>query len=86
MTVDKVDMYRYIELGFYDKVWFNYNYSLYPSEPGRWLGILHWKGRLMCYHIITHTGGVILICTEQQVTNIELSTDEVKEKFLKFDA
>ena len=39
----------------------------------------------MCYHILTQTGKVISRYTVQRVSNIELSTDEVKETFVKFD-
>ena len=40
---------------------------------------------MICYHILTQTGKVISISTVQQVTNLELSTDEVKETFVNFD-
>ena len=40
----------------------------------------------MCYHIITQTGEVISRSTVHRVTNLELSTDEVKETFVKFYA
>ena len=39
----------------------------------------------MCYHIHTHAGKVTSRSMVQRVTNIELSTDEVKETFVKFD-
>ena len=48
--------------------------GLSTSEPGRWLGIPHWTGRLICYHIITQTGKGISRSMVQRVTNIELST------------
>ena len=40
----------------------------------------------MCYHILSQTGKVISISTEHWITNIELSPDEAKETFVKFDA
>ena len=40
----------------------------------------------MCYHILTQTGKVISRSMVQRFTNIELSTDEFKENFVKFDA
>ena len=68
-----------------DKVWFNDNAGIYTSEPGRELWISHRTGRLMCYRIITQTGKVISISTVHRVTNLVLSTYEVKENFVKFD-
>ena len=76
---------EYLDFGFYDKVWFKDNASLSPSEPVRWLVILNCTGRLICYHILTHIGKVISRSTVQLVTNNELSTDEVKYNFVKFD-
>ena len=53
VTGETVDKSEYLEFGFYDKVWFKDNVGISPSEPGRWLGISHRTGRLMCYHILT---------------------------------
>ena len=39
----------------------------------------------MCYHIISQASKVISRCTVHRVTNIELSADEFKETFVKFD-
>ena len=41
---------------------------------------------LMCYHIINHTGKFLSRSALHRLTNLELSTDEVKETFVKFDA
>ena len=79
VTVDTVDITEYLDLGFYEKVWFKDNAGLSPSEPGRWLGISHRTGRLLCYHILTQTGKVISRSTVQRVTNIKISSNEVKE-------
>ena len=62
----------------YEKVWLKDNAGISPSEPGRWLGTSHWTGRLMCYHILTQTGRVIYRSAVQRITNIELSTYELK--------
>ena len=85
VTGDTVDISEYLDFGLYDKVWFNDNAGIYTSEPGRELWISHRTGRLMCYRIITQTEKVISISTVHQVTNIELSSDQVKETFVKFD-
>ena len=41
VTKNTNDISKYIGFGFYDRVWFNYNAGMYPSEPERWLGISH---------------------------------------------
>ena len=70
MTGKTVDISEYLDSGFYDKFWFKDTSGISPSEYGRWLGISHRTGRLMCYHILTQTGKVISRSTVQQVTNI----------------
>ena len=75
MTGETVDISEYLDFGFYEKVWLKDNAGLSTSEPGRWLGISHLTGRLMCYHILTQTGKLISRSTVQRVTDIELSTD-----------
>ena len=54
--------------------------------PGRWLGVSHRTGRLMCYHILNQNGKVISRSTVQRVTNLELQDDLVKDTFKKYDA
>ena len=85
VTGDNVDISKYLDFGFYEKVCFKDNTGLSPSEHGRWLGLSHQKGRFMCYHILIHTDKVISRSTVQRVTNIDLSTNEVKEIYLKID-
>ena len=79
VTVNTVDISKYLEFNFNDKFWFKDNYGISTSETGKWLGILHWTGRLMCYHILTQTGKAKYIFTIHQVANFELSTDKFKE-------
>ena len=59
VTIETVDISKYLDFGFYEKVWFMDNSGLSPSEPIRWLGISHRKGISMCYQILTHTGKFI---------------------------
>ena len=75
LTGETVDISEYLDFGFYEKLWLKDNAGLSTSEPGRWLGISHLTGRLMCYHILTQTGKLISRSTVQRVTDIELSTD-----------
>ena len=53
VTGETVDISKYLDFGLFEKVWFKDNDGLSPSEPDMWLGISHWTGRLMCYHILT---------------------------------
>ena len=85
VTSETFDKSKYLDFGFYEKFWFKNNAGLSISEPGRLLGISHQKWRLMCYNIFTQTGKVISRSIVQRVTNLKLSTNEVKENFLKFD-
>ena len=55
MIGENVDISKYLDFGFYEKLWLKDNVGISPSEPGRWLGISHCTGALMCYHIITQT-------------------------------
>ena len=60
-TGETVYIFEYLKFGFYDKAWFKDNAGIYPSEPGRWLGIPHHTGRLICYDILTQTGKFISV-------------------------
>ena len=85
VTGETTNISEYLDFGFYDPVWFKDNAGLSPAEPGRWLGISHRTGRLMCNNILTQRGTVISRSTVQRVTNLEMNTREVKETFVKFD-
>eukprot|EP00957_Ditylum_brightwellii_P031514 2389760-Ditylum_brightwellii.AAC.1 len=77
---------EYLDFGIYDKVWFKGNAGLSPQEPGRWLGVSHCTGRIMCYQILNQRGTVVSRSTVQWMTNLEQATEEVRETFVKFDA
>jgi hypothetical protein len=85
VTGDSPDISEYLDFGFYDAVWFKDNAGSSPFEPGRWLGVAHRTGRLLCYHILNQRGQVISRSTVQRVTNLELATMNVKDTFRKFD-
>ena len=82
ITDENINISQYSEFRFYEKFCFKDDADIYPSEPRRWLGISHRKGRLTCYHILTQTGKGISRSTVQWVTNLELSPDEAKETLL----
>eukprot|EP00957_Ditylum_brightwellii_P149605 11392259-Ditylum_brightwellii.AAC.1 len=86
VTCETVDISEYLDFDFYDKVWCKDSAGLSPQESGRWLGVSHHTGRLMCYHILTQRGTVVSRSTVQWVTNLEQATEEVREIFIKFDA
>ena len=56
VTGETTDISELLDFGFYDEVWVKDNAGLSPPEPGRWLGVSHRTGRLMCYHILKQTG------------------------------
>ena len=85
VTGDTVDISEYLDFGFYDRVWYKENAGLGPERPGRWLGISHRTGRLMCYHVLTQKGTVLSRTTVQRVTNLELQVESIKKIFDDFD-
>lgn len=80
ITGETPDISEYLDFGFYDWIWYNDNAGLGENKIGRWLGVAHRVGNLMSYWILTTTGHVISRTTVQRVTNLELSTNEVKAK------
>jgi hypothetical protein len=78
ITGETPDISEYLDFGFYDWIWYKDNAGLGENKIGRWLGVAHRVGNLMSYWILTITGRVIARTTVQRITNLELSTDEVK--------
>ena len=85
ITGETEDISEYLDFGFYDQVWYKDNSGLSEEKPGRWLGVSHNTGRLMCYHILMQTGSVISRSTVQRVTSLELEKKNIKEIFTRFD-
>ena len=85
VTGETADISEYLDFGFYKQVWWKDNAGLSNFEPGRWLGVSHRTGRMMCYNILTQRGTIVSRSTVQRVTNIEKTTSEVKDTFHKFD-
>ena len=79
------DISEYLDFGFYDKVWYKDNAGLGEALPGRWLGVSHRTGRLMCYYIITQSGRVVSRSTVQRVTNLESQQQDVIDTFKQYD-
>ena len=76
ITGETPDISEYLDFGFYDKVMYHDNAGMGPRLPGRWLGVSHRTGNLMCYFILTKTGEVISRSSVQAVTELELQTEE----------
>jgi hypothetical protein len=85
VTGETPDISEYLDFGFYDQIWYKDNAGLSPSEPGRWLGISHRTGRLMCYDVLTQKGTVVSRSTVQRVTDLERTTTSTKDIFAQFD-
>ena len=85
VTGETEDISEYLDFGFYDEVWYKDNGGLSPQQPGRWLGVSHRTGRLMCYHILTQKATVVSRSTVQRVTNLEKQTNDVINLFKEFD-
>ena len=85
ITGETPDISEYLDFGFYDWIWYKDNAGLGENKIGRWLGVAHRVGNLMSYWILTITGRVISWTMVQQITNLELSIDEVKTNCKEFD-
>lgn len=85
ITGETPDISEYLDFGFYDWIWYKDNAGLGENKIGRWLGIAHRVGNLMSYWILTNTEHIISRTTVQCITNLELSTDEVKDKCKEYD-
>ena len=86
VTGETADISEYLDFGFYDEIWYKDNAGVDPFKPGRWLGISHRTGNLMCYHVLTQNGHVVSRSTVQRVTELEKSTTATKDIFDKFNS
>ena len=86
VTGETVDISEYLDLGFYQRVWYNENAELSERLHGRWIGVSHRIESLMLYYIWTHTGSVISRTTVQRVTNLEVQIDNHKALFEEYDS
>ena len=80
ITGETPDISEYLDFGFYDWVWYKDNAGVGDNLFGRWLGVSHRVGNLMSYWILTENGRIISRTTVQRVTNLELSTVEVRQR------
>ena len=85
LTGETPDISEYVDFGFYDWVWYRDNAGVGDNMFGRWLGVSHRIGNLMSYWILTPNGRVISRTTVQRVTNLELQTNEVRQRCKEYD-
>ena len=75
---ETVDISKYLDFGFYDKVWYIDNAGFGPQFPGRLLGVDEKQSNLICCHILNNKGQGVSRSSVQWVTQLELQTDEYK--------
>jgi Reverse transcriptase (RNA-dependent DNA polymerase) len=85
LTGETPDISEYLDFGFYDYVWYRDNAGVGDNKFGRWLGVSHRIGILMSFWILTEAGNVISRTTVQRVTNLELTTVEVRQRAKEYD-
>jgi hypothetical protein len=85
LTSETPNISEYLDFGFYDWIWYKDNAGLGENHIGRWLGVTHRVGNLMSYWILTEAGHVIARTMVQHITNLELTTEEVKQQCAQYD-
>ena len=87
VTGDTPDISEYVDFGFYDPVWF-WDHPTNTENPhiGRWLGVSHRVGSIMCYYVIKANGHIESRTTLQRVTDEELLKPEFQQKITDFDS
>ena len=80
ITGETPDISGHLDFRFYDWVWYKDNAGVGDNKCGRWLGVSHRVGNLISYWILTISGRVISRTTVQRITNLELSTDDLKAR------
>ena len=89
ITGDTPDISEWLDFDFYDLVWYwdAPHLALTEENPkmGRWLGVSHRVGSDMCYWIINEKGNVLARTTVQHVPELDLRTDQVKQRAEKFE-
>ena len=85
LTGETPDISEYLDFSFYDCVWYKDNAGVGDNLFGRWLGVSHRVGNLMSFWILTSHGKIISRTTVQRVTNLEMTTTEVKQRRQEYD-
>jgi hypothetical protein len=86
VTSDTCNISEYVDFSFYNWVWFWHTPSSQePAQPGRWLGVSHRVGTVLCYWVLTRKGSILSRSTVQNVTELEMQVDENKKLFDDMD-
>ena len=85
ITRNTVDIFDYLDFGFYDWCWYHTNEGLGLTKLGRWLRVAHKVGGLMSYWVLTINCTVIARTTVQRVTSLEMQATDMKERTQAFD-
>lgn len=85
ITGETPDISEYLDFGFDDYAWCWENAGLGEAQLVQWLGVSHQVGSQMCYFVMKSNGEVLSRTSVQQVTNLELMTDEVKKQINELD-
>ena len=77
LTGDSIDISDWIDLEFYDIVWY-WDRQNADQKPkiGRWLDVSHNVRSVLCYFILTEKGNVILHTSIQHFTTDNVSKPE----------
>ena len=86
VTGETIDISKYLDFDFYDRVWFREDAGIGPTQVGRWLGVAYGYGSLMNYWILPPSGIPETRTTVQRITHVEANLEAHKEKFLAYDA
>ena len=88
VTGNTPNITEYIEFDWEQYVWYYDIGDGIPEEKeslGRWAGVAHRVGQVMCYWILNDKGNVLARSTVGAVTQDELATDAVKAMILEYD-
>jgi hypothetical protein len=85
LTGKTPDISEYLDLGFYDLVWYKEDAGLGEIQMGQFLNVSHSIGSLMSYYILPVSGIPISRTTVPPVTELEKLTEVKKTRIVKFD-
>ena len=89
ITGETVDLSEWLDFSFYDIVWYHDDPGTKNDDNskhlGRWLGISHRVGSLMCYWILTKSGHVVSRTTVQHVLTTEAIDPVISQQIDDFN-
>ena len=56
VTGETVDISKYLDFDFYDRVWFKQDAGVGENKLGRWIGVAYCYGSLMNYCVLPGSG------------------------------